>query len=110
MLELPIKEKWFDMILNREKTVEYREIKQYWRQRFIGAGLLNPAGEPSHKTADVIFRNGYGRNRPHFKATVILSTGEGVEKWGAEKGKIYYLLIICEVHAERKNNEERTAE
>lgn len=98
MLELPIKEQWYRLILAGEKTVEYREIKPYWTQRFIGAGLLSPTDrQPSGKTADVVFRNGYGKNRPHFKATVILSTGEGVEKWGAEKGKIYYLLIICSV-------------
>ena len=35
MLTLPIKKKWFDMILLGEKTEEYREIKPYWTTRFI---------------------------------------------------------------------------
>ena len=29
MLTLPIKKKWFDMILSGEKKEEYREIKPY---------------------------------------------------------------------------------
>ena len=34
MLTLPIKKKWFDMILFGEKKEEYREIKPYWTKRF----------------------------------------------------------------------------
>ena len=33
-LILPIKKKWFDMILSGEKKEEYREIKSYWEKRF----------------------------------------------------------------------------
>lgn len=31
---LPIKKKWFDMILSGEKKEEYREIKDYYFSRF----------------------------------------------------------------------------
>ena len=34
MLTLPIKKKWFDMILSGEKKEEYREIKPYYEKRF----------------------------------------------------------------------------
>jgi hypothetical protein len=34
MLTLPIKKKWFDMILSGEKREEYREIKEYYETRF----------------------------------------------------------------------------
>lgn len=34
MLILPIKKKWFDMILLGQKKEEYREIKPYWTTRF----------------------------------------------------------------------------
>ena len=37
MLTLPIKGKWFDMILSGEKREEYREIKPYWISRFENA-------------------------------------------------------------------------
>lgn len=34
MLTIPIKKKWYDMILSGEKKEEYREIKPYWEVRF----------------------------------------------------------------------------
>lgn len=33
MLVLPIKRKWFDMILSGEKREEYREVKPYYKSR-----------------------------------------------------------------------------
>ena len=36
MLVLPIKKKWFDMILSGEKKEEYREIKRYYESRLPG--------------------------------------------------------------------------
>lgn len=44
MLTLPIKKKWFDMILSGEKKEEYREIKPYWDTRFE-TWLEIPKGE-----------------------------------------------------------------
>lgn len=41
MLTLPIKKKWFDMILSGEKKEEYREIKEYYDVRFVSVfGLI----------------------------------------------------------------------
>lgn len=37
MLTLPIKKKWFDMIVSGEKKEEYREIKPYYDSRFMNA-------------------------------------------------------------------------
>lgn len=37
MLTLPIKKKWFDMIISGEKKEEYREIKPYYDTRFMNA-------------------------------------------------------------------------
>ena len=35
MLVLPIKKKWYDMIVSGEKKEEYREIKPYYDSRFM---------------------------------------------------------------------------
>lgn len=35
MLIFPLKKEWFEKIKSSEKTVEYREVKDYWRKRFI---------------------------------------------------------------------------
>ena len=98
MLTLPIKKKWFDMILSGEKKEEYREIKPYYTSRFrhIWQGSLI-GGKARRK---ICFRNGYSRKSPTFVATVTLDVGQGKPEWGAEPGKEYYVLKILEVRHE----------
>ncbi len=104
MLTLPIKKKWFDMILSGEKKEEYREAKQYYKGRFLnlfdivdeGDGqLINPFEENPER--EIMFRNGYGKNSPSFVARCTLSIGEGREEWGAEPGKKYFVLTVKEI-------------
>ena len=99
MLTLPIKKKWFDMILSGEKKEEYREIKPYYMTRFSNAGLLNMELESLNyietgNERQIMFRNGYSKQSPSFIATVTLDIGTGRTKWGAEPGKRYYVLRI----------------
>lgn len=87
MLILPIKRKWFDMILSGEKKEEYRDIKPYYDTRLMDAfGMIWVGDElirapmpelQKNRVQLVAFRNGYGR-----------------EEWGAEPGKKYYILTI----------------
>ena len=97
MLTLPIKKKWFDMILSGEKEEEYREIKPYYTSRFrhIWQGSLI-GGEAERK---ICFRNGYSDKSPSFIATVTLNIGHGNSEWGAEAGKEYYVLKILEIES-----------
>lgn len=99
MLTLPIKKKWFDMILSGEKTEEYREIKPYWEKRFENVFSFVPwDGDPIVWNAqEVVFRNGYGNNVPSFTALCILDISTGKEEWGAEHGKQYFVLKILEI-------------
>lgn len=101
MLILPIKKKWFDMILDGEKKEEYREIKPYYDKRFK---KIMQSNECSYYKEDnglptfyVELRNGYSRKSPYLVAKVVLSMGEGNPRWGAEKGKRYYILRIKDV-------------
>ena len=96
MLILPIKKKWFDMILSGEKKEEYCEIKPYYKSRFAKIFEMYPysyipTGLDIHK---IIFRNGYRSDSPSFIATVTLDIGEGRTEWGAKKGELYYILKI----------------
>ncbi len=97
MLVLPIKKKWYEMILSGEKKEEYREIKPYYMVRFTKLfDVLNgsygiPTGKDRHW---IIFRNGYSGSSPWFKAECSLRIGEGKLEWGAETGKEYYILEI----------------
>lgn len=110
MLTLPIKKKWFDMILSGEKKEEYREIKPYWETRFTNLfGVIFYGGtvikclearssEPAKDDMQTIrFCNGYSKRSRSFVAKCTLSIGAGREKWGAEKGKKYFVLTIHKV-------------
>ena len=106
MLTLPIKKKWFDMILSRIKMEEYREIKPYYTTRFRNA--LNVCGLPQdifvNYCKDVLsepfkvkFVNGYGNDKPYFIAYVTLTVDTGYEDWGAVPNKEYYVLFINKI-------------
>ena len=106
MLILPIKKKWFDMILSGEKKEEYREIKQYyiarfknetaseWWCNFDGAIKIYP------QKIEILFRNRYSSSSPSFKAVCELTAGTGKEEWGAEKDKEYFVLKIKKIDKE----------
>ena len=81
MLILPIKRKWFDMILSGEKKEEYREIKPYWTTRFKRVFPFNFIGRPIYGyEREVIFKNGYRKDAPSFVAKCTLSVGTGNEE------------------------------
>lgn len=73
MLILPIKKKWYDMILSGEKKEEYREIKPYYRSRLHNEGFLDQYGLPTLYQGRVLFRNGYAGNSPSFEALCSIS-------------------------------------
>lgn len=122
MLILPIKKKWFDMILSGEKKEEYREIKEYYEIRFqnlFGAITIHPLYPPDNfldrseyellqgeavpeeirkeGIQEIIFRNGYSKNSKEIKARCRLRIGKGRPEWGAELNKQYYILEILNV-------------
>ena len=103
MLILPIKKKWYEMILSGEKKEEYRELKLYYKTRFehLWQGSLI-GGNAKRK---VMFRNGYSKQSPSFIATVTLEIGMGKPEWGAEKGKNYYILKICEIEPKAESED-----
>lgn len=118
MLILPIKKKWFDMILSGEKKEEYREIKEYYEIRFqnlFGAITIYPSSIFSHRSKyellqgeavpeeirkdsiqEIIFRNGYSKDSKAIKARCRLRIGKGRPEWGAEPDKQYYILEILD--------------
>lgn len=101
MLTLPIKKKWFDMILSGEKKEEYREIKLYWTKRFCKAlydlELGNSTFTIYHARGTIMFKNGYQKEAPKIKCFVELRQDYGKTEWGAEPNKLYYVLKILSV-------------
>lgn len=116
MLTLPIKKKWFDMIINYEKDCEYREVKPYWTKRFSkyfeieerkllkrvdyffeikqGKSFLLLAGG---KTKNIKLRNGYSNADPYVIVKVTLLIGEGTVEYGAKINETYYCLKILDI-------------
>ncbi len=102
MLTLPIKKKWFDMILSGEKKEEYRNFTKYYGRRFFNMwGYAAYWGEPHQ----IIFRNGYRKGSSSFVATCTLAIGFGKEEWGAKQGVKYYILTIKSIEAEGEEHE-----
>ena len=94
MLTLPIKRKWFNLILSGEKKEEYRDLTPYYQKRFQTIGLLDEKGRSTFRLADVVFRNGYAKESPEFMARVTLRKKGGRCEWGAIHGQKYYVLVI----------------
>lgn len=115
MLTLPIKKKWFDMIVSGEKKEEYREIKPYYDSRFMNAfGFLLVGGQMVYGEAApeeirkpwpvlVVFRNGYSKDSPEVVCKCTLQFGKGKPEWGTEPGKLYYVLKIEKVEEVRNH-------
>lgn len=113
MLTLPIKGKWFDMIVSGEKKEEYREIKPYYEvrlQNLFGVVLLERKGSVEEilrgvlpksiqrdEVQEIIFRHGYSKEARKIKCKCRLALGEGKEEWGAVPGTKYFILQIEEV-------------
>jgi hypothetical protein len=94
ILILPTKRKWFDMIINEEKKEEYRDIKPYYDRLIKYFDMTGVTTKLTSGVKKVCFRNGYSSNSPYCIAKCSLRKGKGKEKWGAEKGKTYYILDI----------------
>lgn len=103
MLTLPIKKKWFYMILSGEKKEEYRKRSPHYGDRFLKYMWmsLDEASQTWKKAPLVVkFRNGYRKDSPAFVAICTVDIGEGRPEWGAEPGVEYYRLHIDHVIAE----------
>lgn len=111
MLTLPIKKKWFEMILLGEKQEEYREIKPYYTVRFRQFVTLNPSVPDEiilnmlRKAAEnggipysgVILKNGYRAGSPAILAKGRIMVRTGRPEWGAVEGEEYFVLTIDEI-------------
>lgn len=106
ILILPIKKKWFDIIISGEKKEEYRKRTPYWEKRFkkyfgwgYGATSANTYGwRFLPRSKEVIFRNGYGKDVPEFTAEVTITENTGNTEWGAEPGEVYYVLRVQRIY------------
>jgi len=83
ILHLTLKKKWFDLIASGEKKEEYRDIKDYWINRFFDKN------ESIIEFDEIHFKNGYSKNSPFMRVE-----WKGLE-WNNEKG--IFIIILGKV-------------
>ena len=107
-LHLTLKKEWFHKIASGEKKEEYREIKQYWINRFTWHEFhwMTPCevrrdfenGIPilkNKKWNAVEFRNGYSKDAPTMRVELLgIEIKQGKEEWGAMAGEFYFTLKL----------------
>ena len=82
------------MIRSGEKKEDYREIKPYWKKRFNK--ILEYQGEKC-----VEFHI-YGKVRPFQIELIGIDIYTGRVEWGAERGKLYYVLELGKILKDSK--------
>ena len=98
-LTLPLKRKWFDMIKAGIKKEEYRDIKPYYEKRLLEpfSSRLFRNGETGVKSFDrLVFTLGYPKAGDTERMLVFknpkIRIDTGKPEWGAEPGKLYYVI------------------
>lgn len=88
-LHLTLRRKWFDMILSGVKLEEYRELKEYWQDRFMhwdiaernSFSTIKSYGDYRHFDT-ITFRNGYSKNAPEMVVECLgITIGRAVPEW-----------------------------
>lgn len=79
MLTLPIKGKWFDMIVAKEKKEEYRDIKPYYTKRFETIGLLDQDGNPTDKACPIILKMDMRKMQGRHRLLLICGLEQGIQ-------------------------------
>mgnify|MGYP001569519858 CR=1 FL=1 len=112
-LYLPIKKKWFDMILSGEKKEEYRELKKFYFDRLVNTWEY--AGQFKGKLKDltkfeyarsfdpkefskynlVCLRNGYGNSVPEIVVECLgISIGTAKPEWSDNwQGELFVIKL-----------------
>ena len=108
-LQLSLKKKWFDMTVSGEKTEDYREATPYWCKRllienfnlnegfYINNEVLKMCGFYDFKKFTTNKMTlGYPKSTYTSRIAEFEHLGieirEGREEWGAEKGKLYFVI------------------
>ena len=98
-LHLTLKKKWFDMILSGEKKEEYREIKEYWCNRFCSKEWYKYEVEILHNAIDlfpdeIVFKHGYSKNAPTIRIECKgITIGKGVSEWGGTVEDVFIIKL-----------------
>jgi hypothetical protein len=111
-LQLSLKRQWFEMTKAGIKKEDYREITPYWWKRLVQCGecyrnetdSLNKILAPPNEWKMLLAKNfdtttltlGYPSSTDTERIIKFKNAGieisEGNPEWGAEKGKLYFVI------------------
>lgn len=97
-LHLPIKGKWFDLILSGQKKEEYREVKPFCCSR-LGWVWNDQHGQwavftPKRDFKVLHLSHGYGHDKPQLWAHIEeISIGKGKPEWGAPDEDVFIIRL-----------------
>jgi len=111
-LQLSLKTKWFEMTDPNEKTEDYREITPYWFTRLFERPPFYEFDNFIIDINDLSFRAACTESMKQFETNTMtlgypkkgdtsrikifkhagIEIREGRQEWGAEKGKLYFVI------------------
>lgn len=113
-LTLSLKKQWFDMIKSGEKKEEYRELKPFWEKRLVDyKAIIADAQALAFKRYVLRIPYDVCKDYPRGYDTLVFTLGypkaddaerrltfknpkiridEGKPEWGAEPGKLYFVI------------------
>ncbi len=102
VLHLTLKKKWFDMIASGEKTEEYREVKEYWRNRLCNYDIVSRNNSTSYRDYygykyfdAVCFKNGDQKDAPMITVECKgIEIGVTVPEWSDNwQGNVFVIKL-----------------
>ena len=102
ILHLTLKKKWFDLIASGEKKEEYRELKEYWYQRFFYSEIRERNNSISEKVYTepkrfdaVEFKHGYSEYAPMILVELKgIEIGHAKPEWSDNwKGEVFVIKL-----------------
>lgn len=93
ILDLVLKQKWYDMIDAGIKREEYREDSSYWRRRLLIPQALSSTIQPGYKSyTHVRFHRGYTSTTMLWSIKSI-RFGIGRPDWGAPPHSVHIIEL-----------------
>lgn len=102
MLWLPIKQRWFNLILQGTKKEEYREPKPYWLKRIakemgIQSLDISNINQIIGREIKITLRAGYKKNSDTLVARCVLDYNIPKKEWCYETNRKLLIFRITEI-------------
>lgn len=129
-LHLPLKSKWYKMIESGEKPEEYRDLNLFWAKRLLKnypttwqRHVFNCLEKGMTKLLRGTIINGWDeahftlgypkhddQSRQMIRGIDYITIDEGNRRWGAEPGKVCFVIKLKPTYETRTTKEDRSGD